>query len=120
MYYPGGMKVRISHVQSIKPSRILAPTRDSIQGLQGPQSRVETTMLPLHTVKQYYCETMTGKALLPRDVRKYVGWTEPIDESDAWSCGQWERWEENYGKDVYSIKGGVKLLFSSYQVVIVK
>ena len=29
MYYPEGMKARVSPVQSIEPHRILAPTRDS-------------------------------------------------------------------------------------------
>ena len=49
MYYPEGMKAQVSPVQSIEPHRILAPTRDSNQELPGPQSRVVTTILPLHT-----------------------------------------------------------------------
>ena len=49
MYYPGGMKARVSPVQSIEPHRILAPTRDSNQEPPGPESRVVTTILPLHT-----------------------------------------------------------------------
>ena len=44
MYYPGGMKARVSPVQSIKPRRMLAPTRDSNQEPLGPQSRVVTTI----------------------------------------------------------------------------
>ena len=49
MYYSGGMKVRVSPVQSIEPHRILAPTRDLNREPLGPQSRVVTTILPLHT-----------------------------------------------------------------------
>ena len=48
MYYPEGMKARVSPVQSIEPYRILAPTRDSNQEPPGPESRVVTTILPLH------------------------------------------------------------------------
>ena len=51
MYYPKGMKARVSPVQSIEPHRTLAPTRDSNQELLGPQSRVVTTMLPLQTTR---------------------------------------------------------------------
>ena len=47
MYYPEGMKARVSPVQSIKPHRILAPTWDSNQEPPGPESRVVTTILPL-------------------------------------------------------------------------
>jgi len=47
MYYPEGMKARVSHVQPIEPHRILTPTRDSNQESPGPQSREETTILPL-------------------------------------------------------------------------
>ena len=36
MYYPEGMKARVSPVQSIEPHRILAPTRDSNQEPLGP------------------------------------------------------------------------------------
>ena len=50
MYYPDGMKARVKPVQSIEPHRILAPTRDSNQQPPGPQSRVVTTILPLHTI----------------------------------------------------------------------
>ena len=50
MYYPEGMKARVSPVQSIEPHRILAPTRDLNQEPLGPQSRVVTTILPLHTI----------------------------------------------------------------------
>ena len=50
MYYPEGMKARVSPVQSIEPHRILAPTRDLNREPLGPQSRVVTTILPLHTV----------------------------------------------------------------------
>ena len=46
---PEEMKARVSPVQSIEPHRILAPTRDSNQEPPGPQSRVVTTLLPLHT-----------------------------------------------------------------------
>ena len=49
MYYPKGMKARVIPVQSIEPHRILVPTRDSNQEPPGPQSRVVTTILPLHT-----------------------------------------------------------------------
>ena len=49
MYYPEGMKARVSPVQSIEPHRILAPTRDLNREPLGPQSRVVTTILPLHT-----------------------------------------------------------------------
>ena len=50
MYYPEGMKARVSPVPSIEPHRILAPTRDLNREPLGPQSRVVTTILPLHTV----------------------------------------------------------------------
>ena len=53
MYYPEGMKARVSPVQSIEPHRILAPTRDSNQEPPGPESRVVTTILPLHTIYVY-------------------------------------------------------------------
>ena len=49
MYYPKGMKARVSPVQSIEPRRRLAPTRDLNREPLGPQSRVVTTILPLHT-----------------------------------------------------------------------
>ena len=49
MYYPEGMKARVSPVQSIEPRRILAPTRDSNQEPPGPESKVVTNILPLHT-----------------------------------------------------------------------
>ena len=48
MYYPEGMKARVSPVQSIEPHRILAPTRDSNQEPPGPESRVVTTIILLH------------------------------------------------------------------------
>ena len=48
MHYPEGTKARVSPVQSIEPHRILAPTRDSNQEPPGPESRVVTTILPLH------------------------------------------------------------------------
>ena len=54
MYYPEGMKVRVSHVQSIEPHRILALTRDLNPGPPGPESKVVTTILPLHT----YCTVL--------------------------------------------------------------
>ena len=50
MYYPEGMKARVSPVQSIEPHRILAPTRDSNQESPGSESRVVTTILPLHRI----------------------------------------------------------------------
>ena len=50
MYYPEGMKARVSPVQSIEPHRILAPTRDLNREPPGSESRVVTTILPLHTV----------------------------------------------------------------------
>ena len=62
MYYPEGMKARVSPVQSIEPHRILAPTRDLNRDPLGPQSRVVTTILPLHTAQMictdcwYNCE----------------------------------------------------------------
>ena len=49
MYYFEGMKARVSPVQSIEPHRILAPTRDLNREPLSPQSRVVTTILPLHT-----------------------------------------------------------------------
>ena len=49
MYYPERMKARVSLVQSIEPHRILAPTQDLNRVPLGPQSRVVTTILPLHT-----------------------------------------------------------------------
>ena len=50
MYYPEGMKARVSPVQLIEPYRILAPTRDLNQEPPDPQSRVVTTILPLHII----------------------------------------------------------------------
>ena len=47
---PRRVKARVSPVQSIKPHRILAPTRDSNQEPPGSESRVVTTILPLHTI----------------------------------------------------------------------
>ena len=47
MYYPEGMKARVSSVQSIEPHRILALTRDSNQEPPGPQPKVVTIILPL-------------------------------------------------------------------------
>ena len=55
MYYPEGMKARVSPVQSIEPHRILAPTRDSNPESSGPESRVVTTILPLHTYSPCAC-----------------------------------------------------------------
>ena len=52
MYYPEGMKARVSPVQSTEPHRILAPTRDLNREPMGPQSRVVTTILPLHNRTQ--------------------------------------------------------------------
>ena len=52
MYYPEGMKAWVSPVQSIEPHRILAPTRDSNQEPPGLESRVVTTILPLHTISE--------------------------------------------------------------------
>ena len=48
MYYPEGMKARLSPVQPIEPNRILATTQDLNQGPLSPQSRVLTTMLSLY------------------------------------------------------------------------
>ena len=53
MYYPEGIKARVSPVQLIEPHRILATTRDSNQEPPGPQSIVATTILPLHTELLY-------------------------------------------------------------------
>ena len=47
MYYPKGMKARVSPVQSIEPHRILVPTRDSNQEPPDPQSGVVTTIITL-------------------------------------------------------------------------
>ena len=60
MYYPEGMKARVSPVQSIEPHIILAPTRDSNQEPPGPQSRVVTTILPLHTIAYITCYTLSS------------------------------------------------------------
>ena len=49
MYYTEGMEARVSPVQSIETHRILAPTRDSNPESPGPESRIVTTILPLHT-----------------------------------------------------------------------
>ena len=49
MYYPEGMKARVSPVQSIESHRILAP-RDLNREPLGPQSRVVTTILPLQSI----------------------------------------------------------------------
>ena len=54
MYYPGGIKARVSPVQSIEPHSILAPTRDLNREPLGPQSRVVTTILLLHTWVQQF------------------------------------------------------------------
>ena len=58
MYYPEGMKARVSPVQSIEPHRILAPTRDLNREPLGPQSRVVTTILPLHTCIHEFVELL--------------------------------------------------------------
>ena len=52
MYYPEGMKARVSPVQSIEPHRILAPTRDSNPESSGPQSRVVTIILPQSSIQR--------------------------------------------------------------------
>ena len=73
MYYPEGMKARVSPVQSIEPHRILAPTRDSNQESPGPQSRVVTTILPLHTYDMrhmHYEWINITKTLQSIDVKK--------------------------------------------------
>ena len=58
-YYHKGMKARVSPVQSIEPHRILAPTWDLNKGPSGPESRVVTTILPLHTTELQcvYCKS---------------------------------------------------------------
>ena len=61
MYYPEGMKARVSPVQSIEPHRILAPTRDSNQEPPGPESRVVTTTLPLHMMVLIMLQIMLKK-----------------------------------------------------------
>ena len=53
MYYPEGKKARVSPVQSIEPHRILASTRDLNREPLGPQSRVVTIILPLHTALEW-------------------------------------------------------------------
>ena len=50
MYYPEGMKARVSPVQSIEPHRILAPTRDSNQEPPGPESRVDKDKITFYYV----------------------------------------------------------------------
>ena len=50
MYYLEGIKAWVNSAQSFEPRRILAPTWDLNQRSPGPQSRVVTTILPLHTV----------------------------------------------------------------------
>ena len=47
MYYPEGMKARVSPLQSIEPHRILAPIRDSNKERLDPQYEVVTTILTL-------------------------------------------------------------------------
>ena len=85
MYYPEGMKARVSPVQSIEPHRILAPTRDLNREPLGPQSRVVTTTLPLHTTTlplhtlHYRCTHYTTAAhfVLLRfdfDLKSYLKW----------------------------------------------
>ena len=59
MYHPKGMKARVSPVQSIEPHRILVPTRDSNQEPPDPQSRVVTTILPLHANLKYLKRNIT-------------------------------------------------------------
>ena len=54
MFYPEGMKARVSPVQSIEPHRILAPTRDLNREPLGPQSRVVTTILLLHMLHSFH------------------------------------------------------------------
>ena len=73
MYYPEGMKARVSPVQSIEPHRILAPTRDLNREPLGPQSRVVTTILPLHTVY------MLLRIILPKcnhNYRLFLHWSQ--------------------------------------------
>ena len=71
MYYPEGMKARVSPVQSIEPHRILAPTRDLNREPLGPQSRVVTTILPLHTAIISCSHSVCGK--MPTDEDGQMG-----------------------------------------------
>ena len=79
MYYPEGMKARVSPVQSIEPHRILAPTRDLNREPLGPQSRVVTTILPLHTV-YYRCTRYTTAAhgFISYGIRNYYKYFRPL------------------------------------------
>ena len=56
MYYPEGMKARVSPVQSIEPHRILAPTRDSNLESSGPEYSIdEKTVATLNCVRRDSC-----------------------------------------------------------------
>ena len=63
MYYPEGMKARVSPVQSIEPHRILAPTRDSNPGPPGPESKVVTTIYKHPTFTFVLCVTFDRSSL---------------------------------------------------------
>ena len=65
MYYPEGMKARVSPVQGLKPYSILAPIQDSNPGgrIQN-HKRWTLRTLPLHA--------------LPRDERNKMKWTSHI------------------------------------------
>ena len=82
MYYPEGMKARVSPVHSIEPHRILAPTRDLNREPLGSQSRVVTTILPLHTYiicfinyrsSIYYPSQILRFPVLPKHWQAIVG-----------------------------------------------
>ena len=66
MYYPEGMKAQVSPVQSIEPHRILAPTRDLNREPLGLQSRVVTTILPLHTAEKAVESASINTLCIPR------------------------------------------------------
>ena len=71
IYYPEGMKARVSPVQSIEPHRILAPTRDLNREPLGPQSRVVTTILPLHALWLVNFENLDSEGCIYEEVAWY-------------------------------------------------
>ena len=82
MYYPEGMKARVSLMQSmsIEPHRILAPTRDSNQEPQGPQSRLVTTTV------HYRCRYLSSKIRHCGLVVSAPAWDGTGREFDTWQC----------------------------------
>ena len=97
MYYPEGMKARVSPVQSIEPHRILAPTRDLNQGPPGSESRVVTTILPLHIQLNTFIpldiiriphHSLQNQAI---HILYFPHW---FHELHATWTDEWNRWEE--------------------------